>query len=246
MAQFTNFQDILPDPNNSIGTAGQSTGTAGPGFASVKLTSDQPYVESKTNSGRLLARAIASHKWRISITYNDLTRAQFEPIYNFLLQRRGPMNPFYVSLPQYRTPQNANFATHCATKTLGVNDGNGYIAGTTVMTLDGGPDGGYTIAADSTPAPGDMFTIDGANSNHKKAYMVTRVETPSDYTGTAPASNNVRIHFVPGLAKAVVNNDKVVFNNPLIKVVRTGRGGEEYSLNTNNLYKFSLTLEEVQ
>ena len=243
MAQFTNFQDILPDPNNSIGTAGQPAGTAGPGFASVKLTSDQPYVESKTNSGRLLARAIASHKWKISITYNDLTREQFEPIYNFLLQRRGPMNPFYVSLPQYRTPQNAAFATHCATKTLGVNDGNGYIAGTTVMTLDGGPDGGYTIATDSTPAPGDMFTIDGANSNHKKAYMVTKIDqTNSGYD---------LLTITPPLAKTVPSGANLQFADygsvkaPLIKVVQVG-DTQQYSLNTNNLYSFSLKLEEVQ
>jgi len=75
--------------------------------------------------------------------------------------------------------------------------------------------------------------------------MVTRVETPTDYKDTAPSANTVRIHFVPGLARAVANNDEVKFHNPFIKVVRVGNI-EEYSLNTNNLYQFSLNLEEVQ
>lgn len=245
MAVFTDFQNILPDPNNSIGDAGQSTGTAGPGFASVKVSSEQPYMSTSTNSGRLIARAVAAHKWKINITYNPMTRAEFEPIFNFLLQRRGPLNPFYVSLPQYRTPQDSSFATHVASYDLAVDNTGGYSAGATIMNIDGGPDGNYTISADGTPSPGDMFTIDGTNSNHKKAYMVTRVETPTDYTGTAPAANNVRIHFVPGLSKAVDNNDELKFHNPLLKVIRVGNI-EEYSLNTDNLYKFSLNLEEVQ
>jgi len=79
MAVFTSFQDVLPDPNNSIGNAGQATGSAGPGFASVKVTSEQPYMSTRTNSGRLLARAQAAHKWKINIKYNPMTRAEFVP-----------------------------------------------------------------------------------------------------------------------------------------------------------------------
>ena len=37
MANFTNFLDILPDPNNKIGAGGESlsSGETGPGFASI-------------------------------------------------------------------------------------------------------------------------------------------------------------------------------------------------------------------
>lgn len=240
MAVFTSFQDVLPDPNNNIGNAGQATGSAGPGFASVKVTSEQPYISSRTNSGRLLARAKAYHKWKINIKYNPMTRAEFEPIYTFLLQRRGPLNPFYVSLPQYRTPQDSSFATHVASENLEATAAHS--AGATIMTLDGST---YDTSADNYPSPGDMFTVNGTDSNHKKAYMVTRVETNADYKGTQPGADEARIHFVPGLAKAVANNDDIVFHNPLIKVVRVGNI-EAYDLNTDNLYQFSLNLEEVQ
>ena len=59
---FPSFQTVLPDPNNTIGDAGQPAGTAGPGYASVQLTSDQPTLRDRTNSGRILARAIVLHK----------------------------------------------------------------------------------------------------------------------------------------------------------------------------------------
>ena len=42
---FSSFQNILPDPNNTIGEAGQAAGTAGPGFATVSLTSEQPTMK---------------------------------------------------------------------------------------------------------------------------------------------------------------------------------------------------------
>ena len=51
------------------------------------------------------------NKWNIDIGYNPMTQAEFLPVYNFLLQRSGPLNPFYVSLPQYRVPQNSVFST---------------------------------------------------------------------------------------------------------------------------------------
>ena len=78
MTTFATFQNILPDPNNTIGAAGQVAGNAGPGFASVQLTSTQPVIRDSTNSGQLLARAIAAHKWSVNITYNPMVRSDFE------------------------------------------------------------------------------------------------------------------------------------------------------------------------
>jgi hypothetical protein len=245
MAVFTNYLDILPDPNNPIGDGGQAGGTAGPGYASVKLASESPVIRDKTNSGRHLARANASHNWNIDISYNPMTRLQFEPIYNFLLQKRGSLTPFYVSLPQYVAPQNSVFAAYVAGG-VNLDCASTTVAGKTSMLV------GKTgwVAANGTPKPGDLFTIAGTNSNHKKAYMVTRVETNSTYLSpggpySRPTTAQVIIHHTPGLQRAVATGDDVVFNNPLIKVV-LGSDIQEYSLGTNNLYSFSLKLEEVQ
>jgi len=242
MASFTNFQNVLPDPNNTIGSAGQVAGTAGPGYASVSVTSEQPMLRDRTNSGRILARSVAGHKWNIKISYNPMTRADFEPVYTFLLQRRGPLNPFFVSLPQYRVPRDSTFATYAGSTNL---EAVGAVAAGATSALIGRS--GYSNTANKTPLPGDMFTLNATNSNHKKAYMVSRVETTADYQSSEaqPSSSQVRIHFTPGLSKALVTGDDFVFHNPLVKVIMTG-DVQEYSLNTNNLYSFSLNLEEVQ
>ena len=79
-------QNTLPDPNNQITDAGQSgSGSTGPGFLSVKFSSIQPILRDRTNSGRIISRAHAYHKWQIGLTYNPLTREEFDPVYNFLL-----------------------------------------------------------------------------------------------------------------------------------------------------------------
>lgn len=185
-----------------------------------------------------------------------MTREEFEPINTFLLQRRGALNPFFVSLPQYRLPRNTAFSSwvqesggstnnlHVVTSAAANSTG---AAGSTSLLLTASD---YTVASDGTPLPGDLFTIDGTNSNHKKTYQVTRVETNADYylvnsSPTRPTTNQVRIHFTPGLAKAVVAGDDLIFNDPKIKVIITG-DVQEYALSVDNLYAFSLSLEEVQ
>ena len=239
---FNAFQNILPDVNNTIGDAGEVAGSAGPGFASVKFTSEQPMLRDRTNSGRILARSIVAHKWKIAITYNPMTRADFEPVFNFLLQRRGALNHFFVSLPQYRVPQNTSFATYTASNEM--QAASSFAAGATQALIG---NGGYSNTSNGTPKPGDLFTIQGSNSNHLKAYMVTRVEDSSDYLTrqAQPSSSQVRIHFAPGFSKAVAVADVFRFNNPLIKVV-LAQDIQEYSLNTDGLYQYSLQLEEVQ
>ena len=87
MATFTTFNNRLPDPNWGINEAGDghaSNYVEGPGFAAVSFQSNQPVAFSKTNSGRVTTRSIAGQNWKINISYNPMTRAQFEPIYNFL------------------------------------------------------------------------------------------------------------------------------------------------------------------
>lgn len=242
MATFTDFQNVLPDPNNTLGSAGQVAGSAGPGYSSVSVTSEQPMLRDRTNSGRILARSVAGHKWKFKISYNPMTREDFEPVYTFLLHRRGPLNPFFVSLPQYRVPRDSTFATYAASTNL---EAAGSVAAGATSALIGRS--GYSNTTNKTPLPGDLFTLNATNSNHKKAYMVTRVETTADYQASSaqPSSTQVRIHFTPGLSKAIVTGDDFIFHNPLVKVIMTG-DVQEYSLNTNNLYSFSLNLEEVQ
>ena len=114
------LQNTLPDPNNNIsttGAGGAGTNSAGVyegasvvGFKSVKIDSEAPVMKTRTNSGRLVSRAIVGHKYTVNITYNPMTRAQFEPIFNFLLDKRGGLKPFFVVLPQNKDPQDSNLS----------------------------------------------------------------------------------------------------------------------------------------
>ena len=243
MASFTSFLDILPDPSNPIGDAGQalatgSSGVAGPCFASVKLSSNRKTIVDKTNSGRAVSRSIAGHTWKVGITYNPLTRDEFEPVFSFLLTRLGRLNPFYVILPNQSSTRTSSVPT-LSTK---IASGD-FPAGQTYMLVDTGA----TITA--FPRPGDMFNItDGNNANHVKTYRITRVETSTNYDSTVSGypsdGTELRLHFTPPLSYSVGNNKVLVLTNPKIRV-RLVEDVQEYSLGTNNLYQFGLELEEA-
>jgi len=232
MAAFSSFSNRLPDPNYSIEETGKGgSGTAGPGFASVQFTSNQPVAISRTNSGRVTTRAIAGHNWKIAITYNPMTRDEFEPVYAFLQERRGRLKPFEIVLPQYNAPRST------VTSTIAV-DGD-ITAGATNFMVDGVSSGSLR--------PGDMFNFtDSDNSNHKKVYQVTRVLTSTDYlTGNQPTDSSHRVYYVtPSIEKSVSNNSTLDYT-PTFRVMLTS-DVMEYKLQTNNLYQFSLNLEEAQ
>ena len=238
------FLDILPDPNNPITYSGSahSSGTDGPGFASVKLSSRSPTVISKTHSGRIISRRLAAQTWNIGITYNPLTRSEFEPIYNFLLMR-GRLTPFFVKLPQHLTSRNTG-----ALPASMIVSGS---AGATNLTVTGFSSDTYS----DKPLPGDIFTItDSGDSLHTKAYRVTRVEVRGDsgeeYEGTAPATNTARIWIHPPLQRTIINGSAEIYvgqttaKQPKIRVIMT-KDVTEYNLGTNNLYQFGLSLTEA-
>lgn len=112
MPGSTNFSNVLPEPTNLVNDAGQpvATGSA-PGFSSIKIKSEAKTMNERSNSGRYLAKSIAGHKWTVDISYNPLTRDEFEPVYSFLLQKKGRLTPFFLSLPQNKLPRNGTFAT---------------------------------------------------------------------------------------------------------------------------------------
>lgn len=242
MATFSDFTNILPDPNNGIGEAGQAGGTAGPGFASVKLASEHKMMNTRTNSGRLISREISGHKWNIDLSYNPMTRDEFEPVYSFLLQKRGSLTPFFVSLPQYRVPRDSTFATFVASNNM-TTTAAAAAGATNVMITNAS----FDKDTKGTAKPGDIFTITDSNdSNHTKVYQVTRVENDDDsLSGTTITATQLRVHFVPALQRAVTSGSTVVFNDPKFRVVLKN-DIQEYNLNTDNLYNFSLKLEEAQ
>ena len=232
---FTSFANRLPDPAFKITEAGENanSGDTGPGFASVKFSSEQPISVSRTNSGRVISRAIVSHKWKIQISYNPMTRNEFEPVYNFLLERRGRLKPFFVKLPQH-SPRTSTSGTYTIQGPAAAGSPSLL---TTVSSLSGGL------------RPGDLINItDTNNTTHKKAYQIVRVNDSTNKLSSDTDLNNTnerRLFIVPPLVKTVSNAMTIVYDQPLVRVILAS-DVQEYDLGTNNLYQFSLTLEEAQ
>ena len=257
------FSTRLPDPAYKRHFSGKNEGLSnagdyGPGFASVKLTSDQKVMTSRTNSQRILSRAVAGQKWKIDIDYHPMTQAEFRPVAAFLQMKQGSITPFQVALPQYTTPVNTPWVTHlaaCVEAGEGMTAEEGsrtlaWPAGSTMLHIesnwatDPAYDGDTT---DNIPQPGEMFSITDSNdTNHTKVYMITYVETYNQYhSATSRPSNGaaLRLGISPPLAKEVSVSATLNFTNPLFKVVMP-TAVRSYSLNTDNLYKFGLKLEE--
>lgn len=242
MATFTDYTDVLPDPNNKIGTAGNTdaAGSAGPGFAKIQFTSDNQIQASRTISGRGVTASPGYHMWSFAITYNPMTRAEFDPVSTFLESRRARLYPFYVILPQHAAPKDTTFATWCAANLSGITAASAHSAGSSTLMISMG-------AATGEPSPGDFITItDGADANHKKAYKIVRVETNATYKAgtTQPTTTQRRLHLVPPLTRATASGAVVNFINPKFRVIQKS-DTIEYDLDTDNLYQFSLSLEEI-
>ena len=208
-----------------------SEGNTSAGFKSVQVTSQARTMKNRTNSGKLITRSAAYHTFSLNIGYNKLLKSEFMPIYSFLLEKQGSLKPFFVQLPQHQDGD------------ILVTTGSGDVGDTTLdidVTYDS-----EIFYSEPTISPGDLFTInDINNSNHTKAYMVTRVEDTTTYSGTAPGANEARIHFTPTLQTATTSGSAINFSNPAIKVVNK-TDSLQYSLDQDNLYTFKLSLEEA-
>jgi len=230
------YLNILPDPSTGIAPSGKPGSSMGPGFSSISFKSITPTMGTRTNSNRLIGRAIAVQMWHADITYNPMIKSEFEPVYYFLLNKNS-INPFLIRLPQYSNPALGSFSDFVQSGSL--NPISTIPAGAKQITFGGS---WYDPSSNGTPKQGDMLNV--GDSNHSKTYQVVRVETSSDYEGVQPSSSQVRITVVPGLIKQLNVNSPLIFKEPKIKVVQSGNTNE-YNLNTNNLYSFSLKVEEV-
>ena len=245
MATYTSFLDILPDPNNPIGPGGQSLatgsgGTNGPGFASIQFSSKSPTQVSRTNSGRVITRNVLAHNWDINITYNPMTRDDFEPVYSFLISK-GRLNPFFIQLPNHVNSRNSAFNTHLGGNSI-----------TTATALNQGAEfmlqAGHSTTQTTTPQVGDMFTVTDTNDSlHTKAYRVTKVLDNATYHSglhSQPTTSQRIVYFTPNLHRSVSSGAGIDYSPNLRVMLKNDV--QQYSLGTNNLYQFSLNLEEAQ
>jgi hypothetical protein len=254
------YLETLPDPDYGVNYAGledNDPSFKGQPFKAIQLKAVQPTESDRTISGKLIYRNKSYNKWDIGITYNPMTVEEFEPIQRFLMQRRGRLNPFKVSLPQYKYPQDSAFKASVSTVEP-LTENTPYKAGSTAIDISHTAWTVPNVYSAGLPKVGDVFTVqaEAYDSLHTKVYIITRVETTRDVIntpglpvseykeGTKPLDLQARIHFSPGLQRDITESTSLKFNEPQFTVVQA-KDTTEYNLNTEGLYSFSLRLEEA-
>tara|TARA_B100000780_G_scaffold7817_1_gene5741 strand:- start:9134 stop:9703 length:570 start_codon:yes stop_codon:yes gene_type:complete len=70
-----------------------------PTFNAVNFKSESPSLYSNTVSGRTQSRKVGGQKWSFTATYPPMTRAEFKPVWAYLVAKQGRHGVFTVVPP---------------------------------------------------------------------------------------------------------------------------------------------------
>ena len=189
-----------------------------PAFNSLNVQSVQNTFVSRALSGRRQARQLGGQFWKMTATFPPMTRAQFAPIYAFVVKHRGRYESFTI-VPAV------------------VSTGQGSPAGTPLV--DGASQTGRSLVTDGWNASiaifkaGDFLKIAG----NDKVYMVT-ADVSSDGSGDAT------IAIEPALVASPADDVAITHSSVSFTVALTS-GIQEFSTDTSGLYSYELDFEEV-
>ncbi len=185
----------------------------------AKVGSQQNTIVSVTTSGRVQTRQIDGQKFTITLDYAPMSRSSFAPIKAFIMKQRAKLNTFTVIPPIVSNAQGV------ASGTISVD--GAISAGATTCTIDGMA----TSTSDILKA-GDYFRFTGQD----KVYMAV-ADLDADGTGEGTLT------FEPPLRSDVANDIALVYDN-VDFTVRLSNDIQEYSIVTNDLYKYQIDLIE--
>lgn len=183
------------------------------------IGSQQNTIVSVTTSGRVQTRQIDGQKFTITLDYPPMTRSNFAPIKAFLMKQRSRLNTFTVIPPIISNAQGV------ATGTISVN--GAITSGATTCTIDG-----MTLSTNGILKAGDYFRFTGQN----KVYMAVE-DLDADGTGSGTLT------FEPPLRADVSDDTALIYDN-VDFTVRLSNDIQEYSIVTNDLYKYQIDLIE--
>lgn len=132
-----------------------------PEFSRVNVTSRHSVVRSEARNGRTQVRSLGSQRWALTGRYNDLTRAEFAPVFAFVMAQEGGVEDFTIVPPVVSDTRGTRTGT---TQSLGA-----HTIGDTSISVDGGS---------GTLKAGDFIKF----ASHDKVYMITADLTTA--TGT--------------------------------------------------------------
>ena len=190
-----------------------------PVASDAQIGSEQNTIVSVTTSGRVQTRQIDGQKFTITLDYAPMTRTNFAPIKAFLMKQRSRLNTFTVIPPVVSNAQGV------ATGTISVD--GAISSGATTCTIDG-----MTTSTTGILKAGDYFRFTGQD----KVYMAVE-DLDADGTGSGTLT------FEPPLRSDVADDVALVYDN-VDFTVRLKNDIQEYSIVTNDLYKYQIDLIE--
>ena len=185
----------------------------------ASIGSIQNTIVSVTTSGRVQTRQIDGQKFSITLDYPPMSRSNFAPIKAFIMKQRARLNTFTVIPPIVSNAQGV------ATGTISVD--GAITSGATTCTIDG-----MATSTNDILKAGDYFRFTGQN----KVYMAVE-DLDSDGTGSGTLT------FEPPLRSNVADNVVLIYDN-VDFTVRLSNDIQEYSIVTNDLYKYQIDLIE--
>jgi len=193
---------------------------ASPVASSASISSQQNTIVSTTTSGRRQARQIDGQRFRMTISFPPMTRAEFAPINAFIMKQRSQLESFTYSPPTVSTT--LGLAT-------GVIRNDGIVsAGATTCTIDG--------MANSTTGvfkAGDYFRFTGQT----KVYMIV-----ADVSSNGSGSGTLT--FEPPLRTAVADNTILIYSSVDFTLGLVA-DVQEFNIGTENLFQYQLDVIEV-
>lgn len=232
------FSRTLPAPGTLINAAGVAdpNGLPAPGFSGLQLRSNRTADTQRTRSNRGYTVDNADFYWSFTISYHPMTMLEWNALESFLYGHDTLLNPFYVTLPNYSGPTDSAFAAHAASNDL-------MIAGTVYA-------GETEILIDTTGFPNQNLNV-GAFANiydpddalHKSTYKIARVETPTQFSGTAPAPNTMRVTLYPPVQRDLSPNSELIVTSPVFRVIQKNQIDPQFD--ENNIVTINLQVEEI-
>ena len=189
-----------------------------PAFNSLNISSVQPTFVSRSISGRRQSRQIGGQYFRMRASFPPMTRAEFAPIYAFVMKQRGRYESFTLIPPV-------------------LNAGLGSPAGTPLV--NGASQTGRTIVTDGWSASITIFKAGDylKFANHDKVYTVTA-------DATSDGSGDSTISIEPALITAPADDSAVTYTSvPFTVALRSGI--QEFDTGTSGLFSFEVDFEEV-
>jgi hypothetical protein len=186
----------------------------------VTISSNQNTIVSTTVSGRRQARQIDGQRFRLTLRFPVMTRAEFAPILAFIMKQRSQIESF-----QY-TPPTVDDALGSASTVILTN--GAVSAGATSCNIDG-----MTVSQSGVLKAGDFFRFTG----QEKVYMcVSDVSSNGSGAGT--------LTFEPPLRTAVSDNTIIIYDDVDFTVGLTG-DIQEFTIGTENYFQYEIDLIEV-